>query len=135
MDREINETNMQSVRPPCCLDFRKMVVGGVYNAPVKFDRVDWANQSFIVLNWRGDLCNWDSPALTALWGWCAELMVRVSVGPSSPWHIKLMFHQRSSREGGMGTRLPSINDQLSWVGINQNRKGNEMDDEKIKCAI
>lgn len=95
----------------------RMGDGGIYNRPISWDRVDWTDERLIEVNWRGGLCNWDSPALSALWGWAAVKMLRVEVEPSSPRHIKLRFWQRHSRDGGIAERLPVIPEQLAWIGI------------------
>lgn len=94
--------------------------GGIYNRPISFDRVNWSRTDMIELNWCGDLANWDGSGLTALWGWCAENMLRVEICPSSPRHLKLRFWQRKTREGGMSERLPNHVNQLKFVGIDIN---------------
>lgn len=94
-----------------------MAGGGIHNAPVAFERVDWSDDQCLRVHWGFYLCNWDSPSLTALWAWCAELMLRVEVSPASPTHIELQFFQRRSRHGSVGRRLPDRAGQVKWVGI------------------
>lgn len=108
-----------------------MGCGGIHNRPVAWDSQDWTRDHCVTVNFRRDLSNWDGAELTALWGWCAALMLRVSVRPSGPQTIKLMFWQRSSRDGGVGERLPFAEQMLVWVGLphlaNELKRASEME--------
>ncbi len=86
-----------------------VVGGGIYNAPINAARVNWYDQEWgVEVTWRGSMANWDSCALSVLVIECHRRMLRVEIEPCNMQHLKLTFHQRKSREGGMGERLPEL---------------------------
>lgn len=86
-----------------------VVGGGIYNAPINIDRVNWYDSSWGVhVYWRGTLANWDSPALALLLIECHHRMIRVEIEPGNMQGLRLVFHKRESRDGGMAERLPTL---------------------------
>jgi len=92
-----------------CTVLVEMGYGGIYNRPIAWHRQDWTNPRCIEINWKGAISNWDYSEMTALWGWSAELMLRVEIAPASPNTIKLLFWQRAN--------LPTAKGQLDSVGL------------------
>ncbi len=85
---------------------------GIYNAPFNTKKVDWTNNQWIEANWEQSMANFDGRQLTELVIECHRRMIRVSVQPCSPRHMKLMFWQRQSRTGDMSHRLPDIEEMI-----------------------
>lgn len=101
-----------------CSDLGKQVANilgyvgrGIYNAPFKTEKVDWANTRCIEVNWGKSMANWDGCYLTNLVIECHRRMVRVSIGPNMRT-MKIQFWQRKSRTGSMGERLPDIEEMV-----------------------
>ena len=83
------------------------VGGGIYNAPVAHGNVDWTDPQMIAVVWSRELCNWDHPTLSLLWVECHRRKLRVEIEGVAPGRLRLRFWQRTTREGGMGERLPN----------------------------
>ena len=82
------------------------VGGGLYNCPVKLNKVDWSHDFVITIVWSGTMANWDGFALTRLWVLCARLGLRVEIDAAAPGRLEISFWQREGREGGVSERLP-----------------------------
>lgn len=109
---------IESAHKVKCSDLGKQVANilgyvgrGIYNAPFKTEKVDWANTQCIEVNWGKRMANWDGCALTNLIIECHRRMVRVSIGPNMRT-MKIQFWQRKSRTGSMGERLPDIEEMV-----------------------
>lgn len=87
---------------------------GIYNAPINAKKVNWDNPLWVEVSWRSGMANWDFPQLTLLVIECHRRMVRVEISPNMST-LKLMFHQRASREGSTATRLPDIEEMVALV--------------------
>jgi hypothetical protein len=42
-------------------------------------------------------------------------MIRVSIEGCGPHYMKMIFHQRESRDGGMATKYPTIEDHIKQI--------------------
>ena len=74
--------------------------------------------------WRvshyGTLSTFDFDALTRLVFMAHDRCVRVEIGQSGPWRLKIMIHKRR-RVGDMQERHPTIDDALiRWRGKGEN---------------
>jgi len=92
-----------------------LVGSGLYNCPVRFESTDWSDPRCIEVNWGGELANWDFPGLSILWAECHRRLLRVNIAPGSPRTLKLVFHQRETREGPSPVRMPSAREMLTMV--------------------
>ncbi len=81
---------------------------GIYNCPISHRRIDWTDDYCITVNWGRSLSNWDFDNLTRLVLECHERLIRIELGGSAPYRMKMFFNQRKSREGGMSVRMPTI---------------------------
>ncbi len=81
---------------------------GMYNCPISHKRIDWTDDYCIVVNWSHSLSNWDFDNLTRLVLECHERLVRIDIAGIAPRYLRMIFHQRKSREGYMNLRLPTI---------------------------
>ena len=95
--------------------------GGIYNAPIAHKRQDWTDPYSIEINYSSDLSNWDRCNLSLLWIECMRRMVRLTISPSGPRTLKLLFHQRTTREGDISSRLPDVEEMVAMVDRMQGR--------------
>lgn len=93
-----------------------MVGGGIYNAPIPWDAVQWKGWGgdAMAVPWRAsaDLATFDSAGLTTLVFLCHEARIRCSIRNRGVNHLLLCFWQRET-EGGMGRRHPSLNEAVA----------------------
>ena len=76
-------------------------------------KVEWSNPLYITVTLdRGhttsQLSTFDFNGLTALVFLAHDHCIRVDVQPCNPQKLRLMFHPRNAREGGMSTRHPTL---------------------------
>lgn len=88
-------------------DILGVVGGGIYNAPIKHDNVDWSDDYVIVVNWRGYLATVDFDRLTRLVFLCHRARIRCEISPKTFKHIELMFHQRKP-DGSTAINHPTL---------------------------
>ncbi len=98
------------------MDICGMVGGGIYNAPINWEKVQWGighNHSGMFVPWRdGRMATFDFYPLTLLVLLAHEARIRVEIRAKSAGHFELSFFQRS-HEGGMNTRHPSIDEAVA----------------------
>lgn len=98
------------------MDILGMVGGGIYNAPINWDKLDWGTgHSFsgMFVPWRdGRMATFDFYALTNLVFLCHEARIRCEVRSKSAGNFELSFFQRS-HEGGIGRRHPNIDEAVT----------------------
>ena len=89
---------------------------GIYHLnTTSLDKVDWSDKYCVEFSWSGDLSTVDFNLLTALVVYAHDEMVRVSIHGSGFGYIKMQFHQRKSRTGGMSRRYPTIEDHIKEI--------------------
>ena len=91
------------------------VGGGLYNAPICIDKIEWGNKHCIEVVWSSDMSNWDFTDLTKLWVECARRMVRVSIEGCAPGRLKIIFHKRNQRTGETWKSLPDVEELVAQV--------------------
>jgi len=93
-----------------------MVGGGIYNAPINWDKVDWGTGvgfSGMFVPWRdGRMATFDFYPLTLLVLLCHEARIRGEVRAKSSGHMELSFFPRS-HDGAMHSRHPSIDEAVA----------------------
>ncbi|ABD25070.1 hypothetical protein Saro_0623 [Novosphingobium aromaticivorans DSM 12444] len=98
------------------MDICGMVGGGIYNAPINWEKVSWGvghNHSGIFVPWRdGRMSTFDFYPLTLLVLLCHEARIRCEIRAKSAGHFELSFFQRS-HEGGMALRHPNIDEAVA----------------------
>lgn len=88
---------------------------GIYNAPIRVEKIDWSNNRFIEVKWRGEIATWDFNQLTLLVALCHYYCIRMSIEGIGPGYMRMFFHQRKGREGGMAERHPDM--ETAWAQI------------------
>lgn len=72
------------------------------------EKADWT-RFFVEIKWTlGDLATFDFGELTRLVFLAHDCCIRVSIKPSGPRALAIMFHPRKMREGGMTARHPTL---------------------------
>ncbi|MBB3940727.1 hypothetical protein GGR39_002384 [Novosphingobium fluoreni] len=98
------------------IDICGMVGGGIYNAPINWDKVAWGTgawHSGMWVPWRdGRMATFDSYQLTNLVLLAHEARIRVEVRAQAHGHFLLSFFQRS-HEGGFAGRHPNIDEAVA----------------------
>ncbi|GJE01464.1 hypothetical protein [Methylobacterium isbiliense] len=88
-----------------------LVGGGIYNAPIPWDAVQWKGwgPDAMAVPWRAsaDLATFDGHGLTALVFLCHEARIRCSIRNHGVNHLLLCFWQREACGGSM-RRHPSL---------------------------
>lgn len=84
-----------------------IVGGGIYNAPITWETVDWQHGHGLSLVWGNGLATFDFGGLTRLVFLCHDARIRVSIDPAGPRHLRLSFFPRS-HEGSGTARHPNL---------------------------
>lgn len=88
-----------------------IVGGGIYNAPISWDRV-WWHPKMLSVSWQGELASFDFMQLTRLVFLCHEARIRVGVQPRAPRHLAINLSARVAR-GGASSRHPNLEEALA----------------------
>ena len=104
----LDKTNLVSELGKTVANILGYVGCGIYNCPISHKRIDWTDEYCIVVNWSASLANWDFDNLTRLVLECHERLIRINIKGISPGRMQFLFHQRISRNGGIATRMPTI---------------------------
>ncbi len=95
------------------IDILGMVGGGIYNAPINWDKIDWRCGHGMFVPYRdGHMSTFDFYRLTMLVLLCHEARIRCEISAKAHGHFELGFWQRS-HEGGMGSRHPNIEEAVA----------------------
>lgn len=99
------------------MDICGMVGGGIYNAPINWDKVEWGQggswHSGMFIPWQdGRMATFDYYSLTNLVLLCHEARIRCEIRAKASGHFELSFFQRS-HEGGMAGRHPNIDEAVA----------------------
>jgi hypothetical protein len=95
------------------MDICGMVGGGIYNAPINWERVEWNCGTGVFVPWRsGRMATFDFYPLTLLVLLCHEARIRCEIEAKATGYLKLRFWQRL-HEGGMSTRHPNIDEAVA----------------------
>lgn len=98
------------------MDICGMVGGGIYNAPINWDKVDWGTggrHTGMFVPWRdGRMATFDFYPLTSLVLLCHEARIRCEIRAKAAGYFELSFFQRS-HEGGMSERHPNIEEAVA----------------------
>lgn len=110
--KPLPETLTSFQRKVC--DIIGMVGGGIYNAPIAHERIDWSyGWGGVSVMWLGrDLSTFDFNELTNLVFLCHEARIRCSLAPAGPRMLRLSFWQREA-EGDSTTRHPNLNEAVA----------------------
>ena len=90
------------------MDILGMVCGGIYNAPISWEKVEWNTGGGVFVTVRDHgFATFDFHKLTSLVFLCHEARIRCEISAKTRGYFELGFWQRS-HEGGMGQRHPNL---------------------------
>lgn len=89
------------------------VFRGIYHlSTTALKKVDWTGNYCIEFVFNGDLATVDFSSLTELVLFGHDEMIRICIYGVGPGYMKMQFHQRKSRTGGMSERYPTIEEHI-----------------------
>ncbi len=92
------------------------VFKGIYHLDTSaLKRVDWLDNYCIEYTHWGDLATVDFNHLTELVVLAHDRMIRVNVRGIGPGYMKMLFHQRETREGSITERCPTIESHINQI--------------------
>lgn len=96
------------------IDIVGMVGGGIYNAPINWDKIDWGyGFGGMAVPFRdGRMSTFDFYGLTQLVFLCHEARIRCEIRAQSNGHFLLCFWQRV-HEGDMARRHPNLDEAVT----------------------
>jgi hypothetical protein len=89
-----------------------IVGGGIYNAPITWESVDWMSGRGISVTWHGSLATFDFVNLTNFVLLCHEGRMRGNISSSGPRSIRLTLSQRTP-DGCSMDRHPGVDEMLA----------------------
>lgn len=95
-------------------DILGMVGGGIYNAPIAVNKIDWNyGCGGVSVIWKHhELATFDFDALMKLVFLCHEARMRCSISPAGPRMLRLSFWQRAA-EGRLSERHPNLDEAVA----------------------
>lgn len=106
--------------------------GGIYNAPVNLDKVDWSDAQMIRLVWQRDLDTFDFDRLTKLVFLCHEARIRCELDGCGPHLIRMSFWQRAAT-GDISHRHPNLEEAVAefraWFPVDHPLRYQDSDSE------
>jgi len=95
------------------MDILGMTFGGIYNAPISWDKVEWNLGGGVFVTVRDShFSTFDFYRMTALVFLCHEARIRCEVSAKTRGYFELGFWQRQ-HEGGMGRRHPNLDEAVA----------------------
>lgn len=95
------------------MDILGMVYGGIYNAPISWDKVEWSLGGGVFVTVLDDhLSTFDFGRLTRFVFLCHEARIRGEIRCKTRGYFELAFWQRG-HEGGMAKRHPSLDEAVA----------------------
>lgn len=97
-----------------------IIGSNAYNAPVKWEKVDWeyGGRAVSVVWGNGHMSTFDFMPLTTLVFLCHDARIRLEIGPAGPRGLRLNFWQRRDR-GSISSRHPDLDeafaDHREWL--------------------
>lgn len=95
-------------------DILGIVGGGIYNAPISWDTVEWRLRNAIAVTWSRDLSTFGFASLTYLVVLCHEARIRCNIEASSRGYFSLFLSQRQPA-GGFSDRHPNIAEATAYI--------------------
>lgn len=93
-------------------DILGIVAGGIYNAPISWDRVCWRYGTGIAVLWNRGMATFDFHQLTLLVFLCHEGRIRCDIEPVARGYLRLSFHARGAT-GGTARRHPNLDEAVA----------------------
>lgn len=78
-------------------------------------KTDWADTYYIRVQINDGIATFDGPLLTWLVVLAHDRLLRLQISAVCNGRLALEFHQRKSRTGGLGERMPTIEDHIDSI--------------------
>lgn len=88
-----------------------MTFGGIYNAPIAWDSLDWGDGRYLHVPIRNPMATFDYTTLTAFVFLCHEAAIRGQIAPHTPGYLRISMWPRE-RRGGSNDRHPTLEDAV-----------------------
>jgi hypothetical protein len=86
---------------------------GIYHLDEqKLKKADWTDQYIIQVEFRGSLQTFDFDFLSRLVLLSHDLMIRIDIAAANINLIRMTFHQRTSRDGSINDRMPTMEQHI-----------------------
>lgn len=97
------------------MDILGMVYGGIYNAPINWETVDWNHGGGVSVIAHAGIgwSTFDYDYLTHFVFLCHEARIRGQISNAGMRHWRISFWQRSSVGGGPSLRHPNLNEAVA----------------------
>jgi len=86
--------------------------GGIYNAPISWETVDWNCCGGLSLIWKGGMSTFDFNALTMFVFLCHEARIRGDISPAGPHMLRITMTPRA-HAGGFAKRHPDLDEAVA----------------------
>jgi hypothetical protein len=95
------------------MDILGMVCGGIYNAPISWEKVEWqVGRGVAVVLRDNGFATWDFSSLTRLVFLCHEARIRCDITSHTRGYFRLFFTPRNAT-GGMAERHPNLDEAVA----------------------
>jgi len=89
---------------------------GIYHLPTAaLKKVEWDDDYIIRLVIGKSLCTVDNNELTRLVVLAHDRLIRVDIEGAAPRYLRLIFHQRTAREGSLTERCPTMEEHIKVI--------------------
>jgi hypothetical protein len=89
---------------------------GIYHLnTTSLRKVDWGDPQHIEVVIHRPMATYDENSLTRLIVLAHDRMIRVEIKGAAPNCLRLMFHQRKSREGRLYDRMPELETHIETI--------------------
>ncbi len=96
----------------CLFDIIGIACGGIYNAQLDWDSLDWRYGRGVSMAYWGGLATFDLNCLSTLVLLCHEARIRFSVECSRPCRLRLSFWPRAAT-GDVASRHPNLDEAVA----------------------
>jgi hypothetical protein len=99
-----------------------MTFGGIYNAPIAWDSVDWGQGRHLHVPVNRAMATFDHYELTAFVFLCHAAGIRGQIAPHHPKYLRLSMWPRETRTGSTFDRHPTLAEAVDafWTALGTN---------------
>lgn len=104
-------------------DFLADWYGGMHNFvhQTNIKKIDWENKHHLVVPFGRGMATIDDHFLTSLVVMSHDRMLRVEVNPRARGWLELVFHRRTTRDGRLYERMPTMEDHIKYIRDRQSK--------------
>lgn len=97
------------------MDILGMVYGGIYNAPIKWEAVEWnyGRGIMVRISHHNSLATFDWGGLTLLVFLAHEARIRVDIRTRGQWGLHIIFYQRKRQADNSAAHHPNLDEAVA----------------------